>query len=115
MNVIVICSISIKKLRKGPDSEAAFGGYYFIDLANFTGPGSVPLDGLLVTTHQRSCGKLVFSHVSVCPQEVDISVSMAFLGVGISGPMSLLGGRWVCPWDGPTHPRTWDTTDTVGK
>ena len=63
----------------------------------------MPLDGLLVTARQRSCGKVVFSQVSVCPQGVGISVPMAFLTVGISGPMSLLGGgEYVRGWTPPT-------------
>ena len=44
----------------------------------------MPLDELLITT-SKSCLKVVFSQVSVCPQGVSISVPMPFRGVGISG------------------------------
>ena len=54
----------------------------------------------IITTFQGSCGKVMFSQISVCP-----------LGVGISGPMSFLGvpspfEGWVCPGEGT--PQTWN-------
>ena len=42
------------------------------------------IHGDIFTDRQRSCGKVTFSQVFVCPQ-----------GVDISGPMSLLGRGWV--------------------
>ena len=65
---------------------------------------------LLFTTRQRSCGKVVFSQVSVCPGGVGISGPMSFRWGwgGISGTRSLLGGEGYVQWGGNTLPHTWD-------
>ena len=66
---------------------------------------------------KRSCGKVMFSQMSACPQRVGISDPMSFPGVGISGARSFRGGGYVqtggnaqegC-YPPPRH-GTWDTT-----
>ena len=61
----------------------------------------------LITARQRSCGKVMFLLVSVCPQGVSISGPMSFPGGWVSlVPGPLQGGGvdmsrgWVCPEDG---------------
>ena len=50
----------------------------------------------MITALQLSCGKVMFSQVSVCHSRggVGFSGAMSFLGVSIPGIMSLPGGAW---------------------
>ena len=41
---------------------------------------------------KRSCGKVMFSQMSACPQKVGISDPTFFHGVDISGARSVRGG-----------------------
>ena len=72
----------------------------------------------LITARQRSCGKVMFLLVSVCPQGVSISGPMSFPGGWVSlVPGPLQGGGvdmsrgWVCPEDGCVC-RGWIPTST---
>ena len=60
---------------------------------------------IIITARNGSCGKVMFSQVSVCPQGG---------GVCMSGPRSIPGREWVCPgigynrmWMGMYTPWTW--------
>ena len=60
---------------------------------------------LTFTARQRSCGKAMFSQVSVCPSGgVGISCPMFFLGwiSLVPGPFwgVAMSMEWVCPWGG---------------
>ena len=58
---------------------------------------------------KRSCGKVMFSQMSACPQKVGISDPMSFPGVDISGARSVRGGGMFkgvgMPRRVDTHPR----------